>query len=184
MADGEKLREGAGEKLRVGAGEKLRVGAGAKLREVDGATRMRAGATVRGATSRGSTRMRSGALGRGSMRVRSGALGRASDQEPERGGAVRRGASRVKESRAEAGMRGEALLRARGSDAAGTRWRVASEGAKRLLLTRVTLGGGAVRSAGTAWDGTRAADSAGPRGAREALSGAGAGRTLGAEAVR
>ena len=72
-------------------GAKLRED-GAKLREVDGATWMRAGATLRG-----STRMRSGALWRGTL-----------DQEEGRG-ALRCTGSPVKAWRVLAGRRGELL---------------------------------------------------------------------------
>jgi hypothetical protein len=139
-------------------GAMLRAGAGEKLREVEGATRMREGATARGATTcgvalRGSTRMRSGALVRGASgrgALARGALARgALVHEDAGGGALRRGASRVTESRLPAGMRGEALLRARASDVAGTRWRAMSDGAMRVLARRA-VGGGAVRTAGTA----------------------------------
>ena len=186
--DGAMLRDGEGEKLRDGA----------KLRDGEGATRMRVGAMLRGSTRtrsgtlvRGSTRMRSGALVRGSTRMRSGALLRGCTRT--RSGALSRGpvheeeggrrASRVK-SRASAGTRGEELLRRRGSVVLVTRWRVPSTGAKRLGDKRCTLGGGAVRTAGTALGGTRAAETAGPRGAREGPTGGGAGRTPGVAAVR
>lgn len=167
----------------------LREGEGAKLREGDGATRILEGATARGATTcgvvlRGSTRMRSGALrGVGALGRGVGALGRTVDHEDAGGGALRRGASRVTASREPAGMRGDELLRRRASDPEGTRCRVTSAGAMRLLVRRV-LAGGAVRTAGSACAGTRAADMAGPRGARDGPMGGGAGRALGAAAVR
>jgi hypothetical protein len=64
------------------------------------------------------------------------------------------------------------------------RERVTSEAPMRLLDKRAALGGGAVRTAGTACGGTRAAEMAGPRGARDAAIGAAALRTPGVAAVR
>ena len=145
-------------RIREGEGEKLR--GSARVREGDGAM------------LRGSTRIRSGALERGSV-----------DHDEDGDGALRRGESRRKESRAGA-RRGVGLLRSRASLVGVSRERVRSEGAMRLLAKRAALGGGAVRTAGTACAGTRAAETAGPRGAREAARGATAVRTPGVATVR
>src|SRR6187402_3268761 len=136
------MRDGAGAMLR--GSTRRRDGAGAMLR---GSTRRRDGA---GVTLRGSTRTRSGALGRGAL-----------DHEEDGDGALRRGVSRTNASR------GVELLRRRASVEGVIRERVTSEGPRRLLDKRAALGGGAVRTAGTAFAGTRAAEMAGPRGARD-----------------
>ena len=104
-----------------------------------------------GATLRGSTRMRDGAgeTARGSTRTRSGALlERGALDHVERDGALRRAASPTNASRGGA-RRGVGLLRSRASADGVTRARVTSEGT-RLLDKRMALGGGAVRTAGTA----------------------------------
>jgi hypothetical protein len=172
--------------LRTGA--ELCDGEGPKLRDVEGATRMRGAGVLRGAgaTWRGSTRVRVGALARGSTRLRLGASARGGlddegEGEDEDEGRLRTTSSRRNDSRALGETRGEELLRRRASEAAGARCREKSSAAMRRAERRIALGGGAVRTAGTALGGTRAADMAGPRGA---LAGAtAAGRTPGAAAT-
>ena len=79
---------------------------------------------------------------------------------------------------------GDGLLRRRASDEGMGRERVMSAGRMLLLDRRATLGGGAVRTAGMACAGTRAAEMAGPRGAREGPMGAEAVRTPGVATPR